>query len=196
MLRRLRRPRGTGVLRVEKAVEFGNAVFYGECSIGAYSYLSGSGTPAIVFGAHIGRYCSFAQGAIIGAKSHRMDRLSTHPRVGGGDAQLPKTVVGHDVWIGSNAIVIAGLSIGHGAVVAAGAVVTRDVDPYSIVGGVPARVIRMRFGPDVVRSLIESQWWLYDIDDPAGNIDATLASIRANSVRSLATTFSTRRCRR
>ena len=67
--------------------------------------------------------------------------------------------IGNDVWIGSRAIVLQRVRIGHGAVVAAGAVVTQDVAPYTIVGGVPARILRKRFDDDVIRSLADWQWW-------------------------------------
>ena len=67
--------------------------------------------------------------------------------------------IGHDVWLGSGAIVLSGVTIGHGAVVAAHAVVTRDVPPYAIVGGNPAKVIRYRFDEETVAALLEAPWW-------------------------------------
>ena len=69
------------------------------------------------------------------------------------------TVVGHDVWIGSEAIVMPGIEIGHGAVIGTRAVVTRDVEPYAVVGGVPARTIRHRFPPEQVEALLRIRWW-------------------------------------
>jgi phosphonate metabolism protein (transferase hexapeptide repeat family) len=70
--------------------------------------------------------------------------------------------VGHDVWIGHAAIVMPGVSIGTGAVVGSGAVVTKDVAPYQIVVGVPARPIRLRFAPDVIERLLAIAWWEWD----------------------------------
>ncbi len=67
--------------------------------------------------------------------------------------------IGHDVWIGANAVLGRGISLGHGCVVAANAVVTRDVPPYAIVGGNPARLIRFRFDEGVIARLLESRWW-------------------------------------
>ena len=67
--------------------------------------------------------------------------------------------IGSDVWIGARAMIVDGVHVGHGAVVAAGAVVTKDVEPYSIVGGVPARVLRYRFPPEVIAGLLEIEWW-------------------------------------
>src|SRR5919112_1299826 len=66
---------------------------------------------------------------------------------------------GHDVWLGSGAIVMSGVTVGHGAVVAAHAVVTRDVPPYAIVGGNPAKVIRYRFDEETIAALLDAKWW-------------------------------------
>jgi SAM-dependent methyltransferase len=74
-------------------------------------------------------------------------------------------VIGHDVWIGERTIILAGVSIGTGAVIAAGSVVTRDVKPYEIVGGVPAKHIRFRHEPDVIQALLESEWWALEPDE-------------------------------
>ena len=70
-------------------------------------------------------------------------------------------IIGNDVWIGRNAIIMDGVEIGSGAVVASGAIVTKDVPPYAIVGGVPAKVIRYRFDEQTIERLIESRWWDY-----------------------------------
>jgi virginiamycin A acetyltransferase len=74
------------------------------------------------------------------------------------------TVVGHDVWLGYQALVVPGVTIGHGAVVAAGSVVSRDVAPYAVVAGNPARVVRMRFGDDDVARLLRAAWWEWPIE--------------------------------
>ncbi|WP_281040324.1 MULTISPECIES: CatB-related O-acetyltransferase [unclassified Mesorhizobium] len=70
-------------------------------------------------------------------------------------------VVGHDVWIGARAIIMSGVTIGNGAVIGAGSVVTKDVPPYAIVAGSPARIIRYRFSPDVVDRIQASEWWTW-----------------------------------
>lgn len=127
----------------------------------------------------IGRYCSFGQEILMGAGPHPTDWLSTSSffyRKGMfGGARLTEefyvaqaadfvgvtkpVVVGNDVWIGSRAIIMAGVEIGHGAVIAAGAIVTKDVEPYAIVAGVPAKIIRKRFDDTVVERLLASEWW-------------------------------------
>jgi tetrahydrodipicolinate N-succinyltransferase len=73
-------------------------------------------------------------------------------------------VIGHDCWIGANAVIRNGLTIGHGAVVAAGAVVTKDVPDYSIVGGVPAKILGTRFESEVVKQFLEVGWWDFPAD--------------------------------
>ena len=71
-------------------------------------------------------------------------------------------IIGNDVWIGSHVLIKGGVHIGNGACVAAGAVVVKDVPPYAIVGGVPAKVIRYRFSPEVIGKLLELEWWNFD----------------------------------
>ena len=89
-------------------------------------------------------------------------------------------VIGNDVWIGYDAVIMAGVRIGDGAIIGTRAVVTKDVEPYSIVGGVPAKEIRKRFSPEVIKKLMELQWWNWPIEKikdairniQSGNIDA------------------------
>ncbi|WP_367197424.1 CatB-related O-acetyltransferase [Amorphus sp. 3PC139-8] len=118
----------------------------------------------------IGRHCSINALALVGAVSHPVDRLTTGLLDIDAEAlddlteaqmieSLSPTVIGCDVWIGANAIVLDGCHIGHGACVAAGAVVTHVVPPYAIVGGVPARLIRYRFDQETRERLLTSRWW-------------------------------------
>ncbi len=121
--------------------------------------------------ATIGRYCSIAPGVYTAPMEHPVETLSSSLALGGGlhsfggrpDPQLQgenrPVTIGHDVWIGARAGILGGVTIGTGAIVAAGAIVTRDVPPYAIVGGVPAKVIRMRFPEKTVERLLASQWW-------------------------------------
>jgi acetyltransferase-like isoleucine patch superfamily enzyme len=138
--------------------------------VGRRSYF---GEHALVIHAEIGSYCSIAPHAIVGGGVHPVDRVSTSPFTYGSAAQSspfplpplpdfvenPKTFIGHDVWIGYAAVILPGVSIGNGAIVAAGAVVTRDVPPYAVVAGLPARVQRFRFSPEDIAWLQQAQWW-------------------------------------
>ena len=121
----------------------------------------------------IGSFCSIGSGAafiMAGNQGHRNDWVSTFPFFHypyaprfdrAADAYLPAgdTVIGHDVWIGSEAIIMPGVTVGHGAVIGTRALVTRDVQPYEIVGGNPARTIRKRFSEDEIAMLLEMAWW-------------------------------------
>jgi len=115
----------------------------------------------------IGNYCSVARDVLFVFGEHRTDLVSTYPfrTLLGSDGvnhdatEKGEIRIGSDVWIGTRAIVMSGVTVGHGAVIAAGAVVTRDVPPYTIVGGVPARIIRRRFDEPTINALLEIAWW-------------------------------------
>lgn len=142
--------------------------------IGAHTYIANN---TDVENAVIGKFCSIADFCRIGMGQHTLNLLSTSPiftetvnalREGWTDKDYqvdphPKTVVGNDVWIGSHVLVKGGVTIGDGAIIAAGAVVVKDVPPYAIVGGVPARVIKYRFDADIIETLIRFKWW--ELDD-------------------------------
>ena len=119
----------------------------------------------------IGSFCSLGANVRIGGAAHPMDRVSTSqvfidepnslkvrftPRPYNGSK---KTVIGNDVWIGDNVLVKGGIQVGTGAVLGMGSVVTKDVPPYAVVAGNPAKIIRHRFGPDIVEALLQSEWW-------------------------------------
>ena len=125
-------------------------------TLGEYSYL-GDHTH-IGQNTTIGRYCSIANLCTIGAQHHDMTALSTFPhKAEDGDGR--QTIIGHDVWIGSNSVVISGVTIGTGAVIGAGSVVTDDVPPYAIAYGNPARIHRYRFDRYTIDKLLQSRWW-------------------------------------
>lgn len=144
----------------------------------------------------VGKFCSIACGAkfLFNSANHALGALSTYPfplfyEAWGLDKQDVASawdnkgdiVVGNDVWIGYEAVILAGVTIGDGAVIAARAVVTRDVAPYTIVGGVPAKPIRRRFDEATVSALLELKWW----DWPAERIAQNLGAIRAGQVEAL-----------
>lgn len=136
-------------------------------SLGDYSYISGPGN--LVEEAKIGKFCSIARQVIIGVKGHNYDWVTTSPIITSSEfgfiehdvlePQKEMPIIGNDVWIGMNSIIMRGVTIGDGAVIAAGSVVTSNVLPYSIVGGVPAKHIRFRFSEDEIQKLLAIKWW-------------------------------------
>ena len=145
--------------------------------VGMYSYgqcLTPGGLPP---GTRVGNYCSLAVGLSILRRNHPFDRISQHPfffnRESGvvdHDNIEPTAAnplrIGHDVWIGQNAIITPSCkSIGDSSVIAAGAVITADVPPFGIVGGVPAKLIRYRLPEELQRILIETEWWLKSLPE-------------------------------
>lgn len=121
----------------------------------------------------IGSFCSIGANVKIGLPDHPLHFVSTHPAFYDPSQPLmksfttsiqhqarKKTILEHDVWIGDGAFIRSGVTIGTGAVVAAGSVVVKDVEPYSIVGGNPARHIKYRFSDEIVVGLLKSKWWM------------------------------------
>ncbi|MHB9131488.1 MAG: CatB-related O-acetyltransferase [Armatimonadota bacterium] len=142
-----------------------------DVTIGDYSYVS-EGT--YIGCAQIGKFCSIGHYCLIGMFEHPTDYVSTSPFLYGegnifgmtplhNDLANPP-IIGNDVWIGGQSIILQGVHIGDGAIIAGGAVVTKDVPPYAIVGGTPAKVIRMRFDQDKIGYLCRLRWWDLPVD--------------------------------
>jgi len=144
----------------------------------------------------IGKFCSIACGAkfLFNSANHTLSSLSTYPfpiffEEWGLDVKNISTAwdnkgritVGNDVWIGYEAAVLAGVTIGDGAVVGTRAVVTRDVPPYTIVGGIPAKPIRKRFSDEIISALLELKWW----DWPKEMILQNIAAIQSGHIEQL-----------
>jgi virginiamycin A acetyltransferase len=143
----------------------------------------------------IGKFCAIARGVkfIMNGANHQMNGISTFPFFAFGHGweegrpsgkELPykgDTVIGNDVWIGYDALIMPGVKIGDGAIIAARSVVTADVPPYAIVGGNPARLVRQRFDPDSVRRLQAIAWW----DRPGAWIGKHLNQIRGGDIEAL-----------
>lgn len=135
----------------------------------------------------IGKFCSIACGVkfLFNSANHTMSSLSTYPfplfyeEWGLSKKDVMKSwdnkgniIIGHDVWIGFEAIILAGVTIGDGAIIGARSVVTKDVPPYTIVAGVPARIVRKRFDEAVIIKLLEMKWWNWSKERIAQNIHA------------------------
>lgn len=171
--------------RVEYSEVSSKAKVWGHCklfhsSLGDYSYV---GRNSRLVYAHVGKFCSIAGGCAIGMGTHSLDNLSTASiftarNNGTGNTwtelntfeEYKAIEIGNDVWIGERVIILGGKRVGNGAVVGAGAVVTKDVPPYAIVGGVPAKIIRYRFSNEVIEKLEASQWWSLDDEILKDNI--------------------------
>ncbi len=135
-------------------------------TIGDYSYVNSG---AVIASGSIGKFCSIGYSVQIGLPSHPAGYISTSPRTYGSenifgvpmywnDYSAPP-VIENDVWIGSNALIMQNVRVCNGAIVAAGAVVTHDVPPYTIVAGIPATALRKRFSEDVIDQLLAWRWW-------------------------------------
>ncbi len=135
-------------------------------TIGMCSY-TGSNTK--IYSCKIGNYVSISWNVTIGPPEHKIDYFTTHTFPYDSVWRIVKDEsynqfsrpceIGHDVWIGANAVILRGVKIGTGAIIGAGAVVTRDIPEYAIAVGVPARVIRFRFPEEVRQELLRSKWW-------------------------------------
>ena len=190
---------GTSRLFVEPPVRFlGRFVIRSDTRLGAFCEF---GREVEVQAATIGRYCEVGPGSLLGATGHPTTWLSVssfqykkatwgwHPSADTSDVIDPEAggrqsfrsvagdlaTIGNDVWIGANVVVLRGVTIGDGAIIAANAVVTKDIPPYSIAGGVPAKVIRPRVTDDLRDELQALAWWRFSpnqlsgipYDDPA-----------------------------
>lgn len=154
------------------------------CKIGARFFLNVS---SIIYSkTTIGKFCTIARNCEIGVAGHPTTWLSTHSFQYKYFTKCQyeahdETIIGNDVWIGAKAIVGNGVKVGDGAIIAAGSVVTKDIPPYSIVGGVPAKIIRYRFSAQIIERLLSVRWWdipihqLKDVD--FDNIENALMQI-------------------
>jgi virginiamycin A acetyltransferase len=158
-------------------------------SIGKYSF----GYPKVkTWGENatlkIGNFCSIAPGVnIVLGGEHRVDWVTTYPfnailreyrHIKGHPATKGDITIGNDVWIGMNATILSGVTIGDGAVIGANSLVTNDIEPYTIVGGNPAKPIRKRFDQQTIDKLLKIRWWDWDIE----KIKKTVPDLLSNQV--------------
>ena len=173
-----------GSSRIRPGTKFGCNVRIGDNtwlkgSVGSYSYI-GKGCR---LNAHIGKFCSIAPGVKVVVGTHSTEYLSSSPVFLSTQRQCGITFtendvveeellvdkgqeiaveIGNDVWIGENVLIKGGIKIGDGSVIGMGAVVTKDIEPFSIVGGVPAKMIRKRFSDEVIKNICQIKWWNWD----------------------------------
>lgn len=155
--------------KVHRKAKVGNGAQIVNSTVGRYSYIFGSS----VICTEVGAFCSIAAGSTIGGGKHPTNWVSTSPVFYRGKNVLKtnfsnnefeeyaKTHIGNDVWIGSKCLIKGGVSIGDGAIIGMGSVVTHDVPPYEIWAGNPARFIRKRFDDEVCQKLQVLKWWEY-----------------------------------
>jgi len=159
---------------------------YSMYSIGRFSY----GEPKVLRWGEkatlkIGSFCSIADSVtILLGGEHNPNMVTTYPfnqffeefkSIVGHPSTKGDVVIGNDVWIGENALVLSGVSIGDGAVIGACSVVTKDVEPYTIVGGNPVKVIRKRFDEETISKLLRIRWWDWDIKRIKENVPFLLS---------------------
>jgi phosphonate metabolism protein (transferase hexapeptide repeat family) len=161
-------------------VNFGNHNYLGknvvlrDSTIGDHSYINSN---SVVVNTKIGKFCSIGPNVQIVLGSHPMNMVSTHPAFYASNKsfltyadsnyfdEISPVEIGNDVWIGEGVLIPGGVKIGDGAVIASRSVVTRDVEPYSIVGGIPAKHIRYRFDQDLNTKIREAKWWDWSDDE-------------------------------
>ncbi len=138
----------------------------------------------------IGKFCALARGIkfIMNGANHQLDGFSTYPFYifgNGWEKATPRpeqvtykgdTVIGNDVWIGYESVIMPGVQVGHGAIIAAKSVVVNDIAPYTIVGGNPAKFIRARFDDAIIESLLDIAWWDWEIEKVTRNLEKIVAA--------------------
>ncbi len=170
-----------GDVTVNKGCKIYQSYVHGNVKIDENSSIWGPGT-CIISSLHpitIGKFCSLARYVSIQESNHKTARLSTYHfssnifnhRVDSDLASKGSIVICNDVWIGAHVNVLSGVTIGNGAVIGAGSVVTTNVPPYAIVGGNPARVLKYRFSPEIIEQVENLKWWDWSMEKILANKD-------------------------
>ncbi|EXL09754.1 DapH/DapD/GlmU-related protein [Aquamicrobium defluvii] len=176
--------------RLEPYVAIGERVVLREVTVGAFTYFE---RHAEAIYSTLGKFCSVAANTRINALEHPIERITQHKvsyrpneyfRYLGVDSAFRErrrarhVTIGHDVWVGHGAVILPGVSVGNGAVIGANAVVTRDVEPYAIMAGSPARLLRYRFAAGIAARIERLAWW----DWPAEKIGRAVPDMQAVSI--------------
>lgn len=179
---------------IGKNVKIYTRTHIASCIIGDYTYIT---TGSAISDTTIGKFCSIGPDIFCNVGKHPTNLVSTYPgfyskkssvsTYFGSDyifEEKSKVIIGSDVWIGARVIILSGIEIGHGAIVGAGSIVTKNVAPYSIVVGSPAKLIKYRFSENVITELLKSKWWemsevqLRKISTSMNDVDKFLNEIR------------------
>ena len=167
-LLKLLRPAALRNCQIDRRAKIGSGSYCIKTVIGRYSYI---GENSIAVNAEIGSFCSIASYCCIGGGAHPTNMISSSPVFYNGRncfgknfSNIPfeaenRVTIGNDVWIGEKVFIKDGIMIGNGAIIGALSIVTHDVPPYAIVGGVPAKVIRFRFDAETIKTLEDIKWW-------------------------------------
>lgn len=168
--------------KISKLARINRLVKIKNSEVGDYSYI---GPSCDITNTNIKRFCSIADNCRIGTASHTLNNLSTSPIFtlkNNGTAtswvsesikhnnEVKQVNIGNDVWIATHVIIKDGVTIRDGAIIGAGAVVVKDVPPYAVVGGVPAKIIKYRFSEEIIKKLEEMEWWNYSDEKLKNNI--------------------------
>lgn len=159
-----------------------NEVFLnGDITIGKYTSLWGPNLDIFqsIHKVNIGSYCSIARNTSIQEFNHDYERATTYfvNKNVLGNKGITETIsvgevnIGNDVWIGAHSVILTGVTIGDGAVIAANSVVTKDIPPYAIVGGTPAKILKYRFSETIIEKLLRLKWWEWTLEEMQANAD-------------------------
>jgi virginiamycin A acetyltransferase len=170
-----------GAVRVGPRSLINKVLLDGKISIGSNTTINGPGTEfySIHHPITIGNFCSIARGTAIQEHNHDAECITTYfikfrifdEKYGIDAVSKGPVTIGNDVWIGTQSIILTGVTIGNGVIIAANSVVSKDVPPYAIVGGTPAKVLRYRFSDEIIAKLLEIEWWNWDLEKIKKNKD-------------------------
>lgn len=176
---------------LENNVQINRSNMIVNSAIGAYSY---TGMNTVIKHTSVGKFCSISWNVSASGGGHNYNAITPHPFThlpsfgivsAKTDIEIKRITIGSDVWIGMNSCILQGITIGDGAVIGAGSVVTKDVPPYAIVAGNPARILRYRFDSEIIEKLLNFQWWDLPIEVIQKNISSFKGDLDAKRLDEL-----------